>query len=253
MTRPTFLIQPLEPRRFLSATPMLASDSPEVTDAREALQQVTMDLRHDRFAGRSAIFEIRGQIIEELQKLYASDKGDDARAAVEPLYKDLRAALRAQGEARMDVLKDLQAIREKFGPTLRADIDAVWAAKRSGDDDALAEATKKIEADRKDLYAELNPLKEKLKSVTEDTSEAIMDARTAIEDKLAEFSDTLKDLFAKLRTKAKDVEQTLIADTKAVMDARENLRQALEDAGESTADPALAPGRCRSRGRGVAL
>jgi hypothetical protein len=240
MARPTFLLQPLEARRLLSASPTAVSDSPDVTEARQELQQVTMELRHDRFAGRAALFEIRAQIIEELQKLYASDKGDDVRAALAPLYKDLHAALRAQGEARHEVLEDLQAVREKWAPTLKADIDAVWAAKRSGDEDALDEATKKIEADRKSLYDELNPLKDKLKEVTEETSKPIQDAHDAIEDKLGEFSDTLKDLFQKLRDKRKEVEQELIADTQAVMDAREKLRQALQDAGQSTADPALA-------------
>jgi hypothetical protein len=240
MSRPTFSLQPLEARRFLSATPTAVSDSPDVVEARQELQQVTLELRHDRYAGRAALFEIRAQIIEELQKLYASDKGDEVREALAPLYKDLRAALRAQGQARHDVLEDLQAVREKWAPTLKADVEAVWAAKLSGDDDALAEATKKIEADRKSLYDELNPLKDKLKEVTKETSVAIQNAHDAIEDKLGEFDDTLKDLFEKLRTKAKEVEQELIADTDAVMAAREKLRQALQDAGHSTADPALA-------------
>jgi hypothetical protein len=236
--RPNFSIQPLEARRFLSASPAVVNDSPDVAEAREQLQQVTMELRHDRYQGRAELFELRSQVIEELRKLYA-EKGDEVQAALAPLYKTLRNAIRAQGDARMGVLEELQDIREKWQPAIEADIKAVWDAKRAGDEDALADATKQIESDRSKLYAELNPLKAKLKQVTEDARGAITDAHTAIEDKLGEFSDTLKDLIAKHRAKQAEVHAELTADTEAVLAAREKLRQALKDAGESEADPAL--------------
>jgi predicted nucleic acid-binding Zn-ribbon protein len=231
--RPTFSLQPLEARRFLSATAAaLVDDCPEVVEARQDLQSAIGELRHDRYQGRQDLGAIRSQIVEELRKLYESDKGDDVRAAVAPLYKELREALRAQGEARHEVLEDLQAVREKWQPTLVADIDAVWKAKRAGDEDALADATAKIEADRKALYDELNPLKDKLKQVTDETSQAIQDAHDAIEDKIAEFSDTLKDLFARLRTKANDVRDTLVADHQAYETAQQSLADAIKECRE---------------------
>jgi seryl-tRNA synthetase len=232
--QPTFSLQPLEARRFLSATAAAVDveTCPEVIEARQDLQSTIQELRHDRYEGRQALGEIRSQIVEELRKLYESDKGDEVRDAVAPLYKKLRETLRAQGEARREVLEDLQAIREKWQPTIVADIEAVWKAKREGDEDALADATAKIEADRKALYDDLNPLKDKLKQVTEETSQAIQDAHDAIEDKLGEFSDKLKDLFAQLRAKAKDVHDTLVADHQAYETAQQSLADAIKECRE---------------------
>jgi hypothetical protein len=237
-SRPTFSLQPLEARRFLSVSPGIVNDSPEVAQAREELQQVTQELRHDRYQGRQELGEIRAQVIEELRKLY-EEKGDEVREAVAPLYKSLRDKIRAQGEARREVLEDLQDIRDEYQPTLQADIQAIMKARQDHDEDALADATEKFEADRAKLYAELNPLKARLQEVTEAARGAISDTRTAIEDKLGEFSDTLKDLIEQHRAKAKEVEATLIADHNAWLAAREKLREALADAGQP-ADPALA-------------
>lgn len=228
IARPTFSLQPLEPRRFLSATAAHVDDCPQVVEAQEALHESVRELRHDRYQGRQELAAIRADIVEELRRLYESDQGDEIRAAVAPLYRELREALRAQGEARREVLEDLQAVREKWAPILRADVEAVWEAKHAGDADALAEATAKIEADRKALYEELNPLKEQLHQVTLDTSEAIQDARDAIEDKLGEYSDTLKSLIEKLRARAKAVHEELVADHQAYLTAQKNLADAIE-------------------------
>jgi hypothetical protein len=234
--QPTFSLQPLESRRFLSATAAHIEDCPEVTEAQQELHESIRELRHDRYQGRQELAAIRADIVEELRKLYASDQADEIREAVAPLYKELREALRAQGEARREVLEDLQGVRETWAPILHADIEAVWKAKREGDDDALAEATAKIEADRKALYEELNPLKEQLHQVTLDTSEAIQDARDAIEDKLGEYSDTLKDLIEKLRAKAKEVHDTLVADHQAYVNAQRSLADAIKECREEHGD-----------------
>ena len=235
MTRPTFSLQPLEPRRFLSAAPLHVEDCPEVVEARQDLQEVEMQLRHDRSIGRHELAGIRAQIIEELHKLYA-EKGDELREAVAPLQHELRAAIRAQAEARRVILEDLQAIRDKWHPTLQADLQAVLEARAAGDADALAEALDQFHADRNALYAELNPLKAELREVTEETNGAITAARLAIEDKLAEFSLTLAELLERLRTRSYEIGQKLLAGHNAVMDARQELADAIAECREEHAD-----------------
>jgi hypothetical protein len=229
MDRPNFSLQPLEARRFLSATAVHLHECPEVVEARENVQELTLELRKDRYRGRAALAEIRAQVVAELQELYESGQGDEVREAVAPLYKELREAFRAQGEARRGVIEELQAVREEWHPILEADIKAVREAHAAGDEEALAEAKAKAEADRKAFYAELNPLKQKLQDVTEAGREAITEARIAIEDKLAEFSDELKDLLDDLRTKAAEVEAELTAGHNAVMAARQTLAEEIEE------------------------
>ena len=95
--QPTFSLQPLEARRFLSATAAHIEDCPEVIEAQQGLQESIRELRHDRYQGRQELAAIRADIVEELRKLYEGDQGDEIREAVAPLYKELRAALRAQG------------------------------------------------------------------------------------------------------------------------------------------------------------
>ena len=235
MSRPTFSLQPLEARRFLSATPPHVEDCPEVVEAREDLQEVTMDLRHDRYAGRQALGAIRAEIVEELRRMH-EENGEELREAVAPLRQELVAAIRALGAARHEILQDLQAIREKWQPTIQADLAAIRDARAGGDEDAAQEATDKFHADRNALYAELNPLKERLLEVTKEKGAAITDARLAIEDKLAEFSPALESLLAQLRTKAREVEAKLIAGHDKVMAAREELRVAIENCREEHGD-----------------
>ena len=234
MSRPTFSLQPLEARRFLSASPMHIEDCPEVTEAREELHEVTVDLRHDRFAGRQAIAAIRAEVIVELDKMHA-ENGEALEEAVAPLRQELRAAIRAMGAARHEVLEDLQGIREKWQPTIAADLAAIHEARVAGDEDALKEATDKFHADRSSLYAELNVLKAELKEVTEEKGQAISDAYLAIEDKLAEFSPKLRELLDKLRAKQREVMQTLQADHDKVVAAQQNLKEAIEECREEHA------------------
>lgn len=190
-----------------------------------------MQLRHDRYAGRQALSAIRAEVIEELHKMH-EENGDALREAVAPLRRELRAALHAQGEARREVFEELQAVREQWQPTIEADLQAVREARAAGDRSALAEALDQFHADRNALYAELNPLKDKLRAVTIEKGEAVTEARLAIEDKLAEFSPRLKELLEKLRTKAESIERTLIAGHNAVMAARQTLADALAECRE---------------------
>ena|SRR5688572_5601384 len=111
MSRPTFSMQPLEARRFLSASPAAhVDDCPEVVEAREDLQEVAQDFRHDRYAGRQAIAAIRAEVGEELRKMH-EENGEELEQAVAPLRQELRAAIRALGAARAEILEDLQAIQ----------------------------------------------------------------------------------------------------------------------------------------------
>jgi hypothetical protein len=234
MSRPTFSLQPLEARRFLSATPAHVEDCPEVIEAREEVQEVSLDFRHDRFAGRQALVAIRAEVGEELRQMH-EENGEELEQAVAPLRQELRAAIRAMGAARHEVLEDLQGIREKWQPTIQADLAAIHDARVAGDEDALKEATDKFHADRSSLYAELNVLKAELKEVTEEKGQAISDAYLAIEDKLAEFSPTLRELLDKLRAKQREVMQTLEADHDKVVAAQQNLKEAIEECREEHA------------------
>ena len=231
MSRPIFVVQPLEARRFLSAAPALVDECPEVVDARQDVQVAEAQLRRDRSRGRYELNELRQAIGEEIRKIYA-EHGDEVRDAVAPLHQALRAAIRAQTEARRAILDDLQDLREKWQPTLTADLHAVLEARRSGDADALADALDKFHADRNALYAELNPLKQQLRQVTEETNEDITEARLAIEDKLAEYSDTLKDLLDQLRTRSYEIGQKFQAGHNAVMQARKTLADAIAECRE---------------------
>jgi hypothetical protein len=234
MTRPTFALQMLESRRLLSASAVEPHDCPEVTEAREDLHEVAVQYHQDRREGRAALKEIRAEIAEELRELYA-EKGDEIREAIAPLREELAEAIKSQVEQRRAVLQDLHEVREKWAPIIAEDVKAVLKAKADGDEEALAEATEKIIADRNALKAELLPLKQQLEEVMKETRLAISEARTAIEDKLAEFSDTLKDLLDELRTKAKEIETTLIADHNAVVAAQQNLREAIAECREEHA------------------
>ena len=227
MSRPTFSLQPLEARRFLSASPMHVEDCPEVVEAREELHEVSEDFRHDRYAGRQAIAAIRAEVGEELRRMH-EENGEELEEAVAPLRQELRAAIRALGAARAEILEDLQGIRDKWQPTITADLQAIRAAHAAGDEEALKEATDKFHADRSSLYAELNVLKAELKEVTEEKGQAISDAYLAIEDKLAEFSPKLRELLDKLRAKQAEVMQTLQAGHDKVVAARQNLSEAIE-------------------------
>ncbi len=234
MSRPTFSLQPLEARRFLSATPAHVEDCPEVVEAREDLQDVTVDLRHDRYAGRQAIAAIRAEVIVELDKMH-EENGDELEEAVAPLRKNLRDAIRAMGAARHEVLEELQGIRDEWQPTIAADLAAIRDARAAGDEDALKAATDKFHADRSSLYAELNVLKAELKEVTEEKGKAISEAHLAIEDKLAEFSPKLRELLDKLRAKAHEVGQTLQAGHDQVVAAQAKLKEAIAECREEHA------------------
>jgi gas vesicle protein len=235
MSRPTFSMQPLEARRFLSASPAAHIDEcPEVLEARQELQEVSQDFRHDRYAGRQAIAAIRAEVGEELRQMH-EENGEELQEAVAPLRQELRAAIRALGAARAEILEDLQAIREKWQPTITADLQAIRAAHASGDADALKDATDQFHEDRSALYAELNVLKADLKAVTEEKGQAISDAYLAIEDKLAEFSPTLRELLDKLRAKQREVMATLQADHEEVAAAQEKLKMAVEECREEHA------------------
>ena len=235
MSRPTFSMQPLEARRFLSASPAAVIDEcPEVVDARAELQEVSQDFRHDRYAGRQAIAAIRGEVGEELHRMH-EESGEELEQAVAPLRQELRAAIRALGAARADILEDLQGIRDKWQPTITADLQAIRAAHASGDQDALKEATDEFHEHRSSLYAELNILKADLKAVTEEKGQAISDAYLAIEDKLAEFSPKLRELLEKLRAKQQEVMQTLQADHEKFASAETKLKTAIEECREEHA------------------
>jgi hypothetical protein len=127
MSRPTFSLQPLEARRFLSVTPLHVEDCPEVVEAREDLQEVTMNLRHDRYAGRQALGAIRAEIVEELRRMH-EENGEELREAVAPLRQELVAALKEQlvevtKEKGQDITDARLAIEDKlaeFSPTLES-------------------------------------------------------------------------------------------------------------------------------------
>jgi len=235
MSRPTFSLQPLEARRFLSATPAHVEDCPEVIEAREEVQEVSLDFRHDRYAGRQALAAIRAEVGEELRQMH-EENGEELEEAVAPLRQELRSAIRALGAARREILDDLQGIRDEWQPTITADLQAIRAAHAAGDEDALKEATDQFHADRSSLYAELNVLKGELKAVTEEKGPAISDAYLAIEDKLAEFSPKLRELLDKLRAKQQEVMQTLQADHEQFVAAQEKLKTAIEECREEHAD-----------------
>ena len=236
MSRPKFSMQPLEARRFLSASPAAVVDEcPEVVDARAELQEVSQDFRHDRYAGRQAIAAIRAEVGAELRNMH-EENGEELEEAVAPLRQELRAAIRALGAARAEILEDLQGIRDTWQPTITADLQAIRAAHAAGDEDALKEATDQFHEDRSSLYAELNVLKGELREVTEEKGQAISDAYLAIEDKLAEFSPTLRELLDKLRAKQQDVMETLQADHEQFAAAQEKLKTAIEECREEHAD-----------------
>ena len=239
MSRPTFSMQSLEARRFLSAAPAAAptaivDECPEVIEARAELQEVAQDFRHDRYAGRQAIAAIRAEVGEELRKMH-EENGEELEQAVAPLRQELRAAIRALGAARAEILEDLQGIRDKWQPTITADLDAIRAAHAAGDEDALKEATDQFHEDRSKLYAELNVLKADLREVTEEKGQAISDAYLAIEDKLAEFSPTLRELLDKLRAKQQEVIETLKGDHEQFVAAQEKLKTTIEECREEHA------------------
>src|SRR5918993_1054292 len=104
MSRPTFSPQPLEARRFLSVTPMHVEDCPEVVEARTDLQEVTMALRNDRFAGRQAMGAIRearaagdeGALQEATDKFHADRNA--LYAELNPLKEQLVEVTKEKGQ-----------------------------------------------------------------------------------------------------------------------------------------------------------
>jgi hypothetical protein len=224
-----FDFDPLERRVHLSVSPSASlAECPEVTEARQDLQETIVQYRHDKRVLARDLADIRADIREEIVRLKAEDaEGFDA--VIKPLQAELAEVVKEQGEAVQAARKIIEDKREEWAPVIAADVKAFLEARAGGDDDEIAAARTKIESDRNQLKAELKPLKDALDTVVTDSRAAIAEARKAIYDAYASLSPKLADLLEKLEDTATAGRDTMIANHNAVVAAQGILKEAISE------------------------
>ncbi len=230
------LMQPLEPRTFLSVTPHptaagtapVHTPNPTIQADLDQLQKDLKQAHDDAMAAHDKVVADSKALNAELDKLHASDT--DLSTELAPLKQQIKDDTKAMHDGLKDDNKAIVALRESFGATLRADAKELRDAKLAKDSAAAQAARDQLKTDGQDYSNQLHDLHTKLVADAQPFKDKIKADKQAVWDKMIELDPALGPLVDQLHTDTTDATNTLKADDALVKADLDKLQQDRQDA-----------------------